>query len=402
VNSFRIPFNKPSLSGNELLHVAESIRAGHISSDGSFTKRCREVLEAEFGVAGALLTTSCTHALEMAALLLELEPGDEVIFPSFTFVSTVNAFVLRGAVPKFVDIRPDTLNMNEVCIEPLITSRTRAIVPVHYAGVGCEMSAIMSLAKKYEIAVIEDNAHGIFGRYRGKNLGTFGSMATLSFHETKNLTCGEGGALLLNDKSLLDRAEVLRDKGTNRKRFLRGLVDKYTWTDIGSSYGLSDILAAYLLAQLERREEIQAAREKVWLRYSMGLHEWAGTHGVGVPFIPAHCDQAYHMFYILLPTLEVRQELINHLKSLGILSVFHYLPLHLSDMGRRYGGKVGQCPICEDVSDRLLRLPFFNALSETEQNDVISAIKSFEFRPVTRQRLPAQNIEVGVAQCRGE
>jgi dTDP-4-amino-4,6-dideoxygalactose transaminase len=393
VNSFRIPFNKPSLSGNEFLHVAESIRAGHISSDGSFTKRCREVLETEFGVAGALLTTSCTHALEMAALLLDLEPGDEVIFPSFTFVSTVNAFVLRGVVPRFVDIRPDTLNMNEACIEPLITSRTRAIVPVHYAGVGCEMSAIMSLAKKYEIPVIEDNAHGVFGKYRGKNLGTFGSMATLSFHETKNLTCGEGGALLLNDESLLDRAEVLRDKGTNRKRFLRGQVDKYTWTDIGSSYGLSDILAAYLLAQLERREDIQCARRRIWSKYHDGLGEWAAAHDVRLPFVPAHCDQAYHMFYVVLPTLEVRQRLIDHLKSQGILSVFHYLPLHLSDMGKRSGGRAGQCPVCEDVSDRLLRLPFYNSLSDAEQDDVIGTIESFDFRPYTGRRAEGRSKE---------
>jgi dTDP-4-amino-4,6-dideoxygalactose transaminase len=379
VNSFRIPFNKPSLSGNELLHVAESIRAGHISADGRFTRRCRELLETEFAVPGALLTTSCTHALEMAALLLDIEPGDEVIVPSYTFVSTVNAFVLRGAVPRFVDIRPDTLNMDETRVEPLITSRTKAIVPVHYAGVGCEMDAIISLAKKYEIAVVEDNAHGALGRYRGKHLGTFGSMATLSFHETKNLTCGEGGALFVNEESLLERAEIIRDKGTNRKRFLRGQVDKYTWSDVGSSYGLSEILAAYLCAQLEKREEIQLSRKKVWLKYRIGLNDWAAAHDVQLPFVPAHCDQAYHMFYILMPSLEIRQRLIDHLKSRGILSVFHYLPLHLSEMGKRNGGKPGQCPVCEDVSDRLLRLPFYNSLSEAEQNDVIDAIESFDF-----------------------
>ena len=379
MNSFRIPFNKPSLSGNELLHVAESIRAGHISSDGRFTKRCRELLETEFAVPGALLTTSCTHALEMAALLLDIEPGDEVIVPSFTFVSTVNAFVLRGAVPKFVDIRSDTLNIDETRIEPLITSRTKAIVPVHYAGVGCEMDTINPLAKKYGVTVVEDNAHGAFGRYRGKHLGTFGSMASLSFHETKNLTCGEGGALLINEESLLERAEIIRDKGTNRKRFLRGQVDKYTWTDVGSSYGLSDILAAYLSAQLEKREEIQLSRKKVWLKYRIGLNDWARAHDVQLPFVPVHCDQAYHMFYILMPSLEIRQRLIDHLKSRGILSVFHYLPLHLSEMGQRNGGRPGQCPVCENVSDRLLRLPFYNSLSETEQNDVIDAIESFEF-----------------------
>jgi dTDP-4-amino-4,6-dideoxygalactose transaminase len=377
VNSFRIPFNKPSLSGNELLHVAESIRAGHISSDGRFTKRCREWLETEFSVPGVLLTTSCTHALEMTALLMDIEPGDEVIVPSFTFVSTVNAFVLRGAVPKFVDVRPDTLNIDERRIEPLITSRTKAIVPVHYAGVGCEMDTIISLAKMHKIAVIEDNAHGLFGRYRGKHLGTFGSMATLSFHETKNLTCGEGGALVVNDEILLERAEFIRDKGTNRKRFLRGQVDKYTWIDVGSSYGLSDILAAYLCAQLEKRDEIQLSRKRVWHKYYVGLHDWAANHNVQLPFVPAHCEQAYHMFYLLLPSLKIRQGLIDHLKSRGILSVFHYLPLHLSEMGQRNGGAPGQCPVCEDVSDRLLRLPFYNSLSDAEQNDVVDAIKTF-------------------------
>ena len=379
MNSFRIPFNKPSLSGNELLHVAESIRAGQISADGRFTKRCREVLEAEFAVPGVLLATSCTHALEMAALLLNIEPGDEVIVPSFTFVSTVNAFVLRGAVPRFVDVRPDTLNMDERLIEPLITPRTKAVVPVHYAGVGCEMDTIISLGKKYQIAVIEDNAHGVFGRYRGKHLGTFGSLATLSFHETKNLTCGEGGALVVNDESLLERAEFIRDKGTNRKRFFRGQVDKYTWVDVGSSYGMSDILAAYLYAQLEKREEIQLKRKRVWQHYYVGLFDWAANHNVRLPIVPAHCEQAYHMFYMLLPSFEIRRSLIDYLKARGILSVFHYLPLHLSEMGKRNGGRSGQNPVCEDASDRLLRLPFYNSLSEAEQTDVVHAIKSFDF-----------------------
>jgi len=377
MSSFRIPFNKPSLSGDELLHVAESIRAGHISCDGRFTKRCRELLEAELAVPGVLLTTSCTHALEMAALLLDITPGDEVIVPSFTFVSTVNAFVLRGAVPKFVDIRLDTLNMDESLVERLITTRTKAIVPVHYAGVGCEMDIILSLAKKHRIPIIEDNAHGVFGRYRGKLLGTFGSLATLSFHETKILTCGEGGALVVNDELLLDRAEFIRDKGTNRKRFLRGQIDKYSWVDVGSSYGLSDILAAYLCAQLEKRAEIQLSRKRVWDHYYWSLRDWAAEHNVQLPFVPAHCEQAYHMFYMLLPSLEIRQALIEHLKSHGILSVFHYLPLNLSEMGLRNGGQPGQCPVCEDVSDRLLRLPFYNSLSEAEQNDVVDVIRTF-------------------------
>lgn len=395
MSSFRIPFNKPSLSGDELLHVAESIRAGHISCDGRFTKRCRELLETELAVAGVLLTTSCTHALEMAALLLNITPGDEVIVPSFTFVSTVNAFVLRGAVPRFVDIRLDTLNMDESLVERLITNRTKAIVPVHYAGVGCEMDTILSLAKKHRIPVIEDNAHGVFGRYRGRLLGTFGSLATLSFHETKNLTCGEGGALVVNDELLLDRAEFIRDKGTNRKRFLRGQVDKYSWVDVGSSYGLSDILAAYLCAQLEKRAEIQLSRKRVWDHYYGSLRDWAAEHNVQLPFVPAHCEQAYHMFYMLLPSLEIRQALIDHLKSHGILSVFHYLPLNLSEMGIRNGGKPGQCPVCEDVSDRLLRLPFYNSLSEAEQNDVVDVIKTFPL-PLTssNHRSSLQTTEV--------
>lgn len=394
MSSFRIPFNKPSLSGNELLHVAESIRAGHISSDGRFTKRCQELLAGELAVPGVLLTTSCTHALEMAALLMDITPGDEVIVPSFTFVSTVNAFVLRGAVPKFVDIRLDTLNIDESLVERLITARTKAIVPVHYAGVGCEMDTILSLAKKHRIAIVEDNAHGVFGRYRGKLLGTFGSLATLSFHETKNLTCGEGGALVVNDELLLDRAELIRDKGTNRKRFLRGQVDKYSWIDIGSSYGLSDILAAYLWAQLENRAEIQLSRKRVWDHYYWSLRDWAAEHNVQLPFVPAHCEQAYHMFYMLLPSLEIRQALIDHLKSHGILSVFHYLPLNLSEMGLRNGGQPGQCPVCEDVSDRLLRLPFYNSLSEAEQNDVVDAIKTFPLpRPSSNQRSSSQTKE---------
>jgi len=386
VNSYRIPFNKPSLSGNELLHVAESIRAGHISADGSFTKRCREILETELTVPGVLLTTSCTHALEMAAILLNLEPGDEVIVPSFTFVSTVNAFVLRGAVPIFADVRPDTLNLDESRLEPLITGRTKAIVAVHYAGVGCEMDAITSLAKLHRITLVEDNAHGLFGRYRSQHLGTFGSLATLSFHETKNLTCGEGGALVVSDENLLERAEFIRDKGTNRKRFLRGQVDKYTWIDIGSSYGLSDVLAAYLCAQLEKRLEIQAARERLWKKYFLQLKDWAEANKVQLPSVPAHCQQAYHMFYMLLPSLKVRQKLIEHLRARGILSVFHYLPLHISELGKQKGGKPGQCPVSEDVSDRLLRLPFYNSISEEEQMDVIDAIHSFDLQRAIAER----------------
>jgi dTDP-4-amino-4,6-dideoxygalactose transaminase len=314
----------------------------------------------------------------MTALLLNIQPGDEVIVPSFTFVSTINAFVMRGARPVFLDIRPDTLNMDESKLESLITPRTKVIVPVHYAGVGCEMDTIREIAGKYNIAIVEDNAHGLFGKYKGRYLGTFGNFATQSFHETKNFTCGEGGALIINDPRFVERAEIVREKGTNRSRFYRGQVDKYTWVDIGSSYLPSDILAAFLYAQLEAREEIQKKRRQIWETYYQRLDAWAEERSVQLPRIPAHCDQSYHMFYLLLPSMSSRQALIEHLKSRRILSVFHYLPLHLSDMGRQFGGREGDCPVTEDVSDRLLRLPFYNDLSEEDQEEVVKAILEFE------------------------
>ncbi len=374
---YRIPFNRPSVVGNEIELVAQAVQEGHISGDGPFSKKCHRLLEDSLGVTKALLTTSCTHALEMAALLLDIQPGDEVIVPSFTFVSTVNAFVLRGARPVFIDIRPDTLNLDETQLEGLITSRTKAIVVVHYAGVGCEMDVIMDIADRHSIPVVEDNAHGLFGRYKGQYLGTFGVLATQSFHETKNFQCGEGGALLINDPQYVERAEIIREKGTNRSRFFRGQVDKYTWVDIGSSYLPSDILAAFLYAQLEAREKIQAKRKLIWETYYEGLQEWAANQGVRLPIVPEHCEQTYHMFYMLLPSLESRQSLIAHLKERGIMAVFHYLPLHLSEMGLRFGGKVGDCPVTEDVSDRLLRLPFYNALTEQEQAFVVGAIRLY-------------------------
>jgi dTDP-4-amino-4,6-dideoxygalactose transaminase len=374
---YTIPFNQPYLSGRELQYMSTAIEYGHAAGDGVYTKKCHTLFEQVVGVEKALLTTSCTHALEMAALLLDIQPGDEVIVPSFTFVSTINAFVLRGARPVFADVRPDTLNLDESRLEALITDKTKAIVPVHYAGVGCEMDAMMAIAQRHQVAVVEDNAHGLFGKYKGKYLGTFGELATQSFHETKNLTCGEGGALLINDLQYVERAEIIREKGTNRSRFFRGQVDKYTWVDIGSSYLPSDLLAAFLYAQLEARAEIQAKRRRIWETYHAQLQTWATTHDVRLPVVPAHCEQAYHMFYILLPSLEVRQALIQHLKERGILAVFHYLPLHLSAMGRRFGGCPGDCPITEDVSDRLLRLPFFNDLTETDQDVVVSAIQEF-------------------------
>jgi dTDP-4-amino-4,6-dideoxygalactose transaminase len=370
----RIPFNRASLTGNEFSYISKALDSSHISGDGQFTKSCHELLERELGVAKVLLTTSCTHALEMAALLLDIQPGDEVVVPSFTFVSTINAFVLRGARPVFCDIRMDTLNIDEKKLESLITSRTKAIIAVHYAGVGCEMDSILALGERHGIAVVEDNAHGLFGKFKGKHLGTFGCLTAQSFHETKNFTCGEGGALLINDPRYFERAEVIREKGTNRNRFFRGQVDKYTWVDLGSSYLPSDVLAAFLFAQLECRDQIQSRRRRIWKYYQEHLKEWSSRNGVRLPFVPEYCEQPWHMFYMLMPSLKVRQTLIAHLRAREIVSVFHYVPLHLSEMGRRWDGKEGDCPVTECVSDRVIRLPFYNDLNESDQERVVSAV----------------------------
>jgi dTDP-4-amino-4,6-dideoxygalactose transaminase len=375
---YSIPFNRPCFVGGEEQLIAESMANMHISGDGPFTKKCHALIEELLGVKKALLTTSCTHALEMTALLLDFKDGDEVIVPSFTFVSTINAFVLRGAKPVFVDIRPDTLNMDEQLVKGAITSRTKAIVPVHYAGVGCEMDEIISLATNAGVAVIEDNAHGFLGEYNGRKLGTFGSMSTLSFHETKNFHCGEGGALLINDESFIERAEIIREKGTNRTRFFRGQVDKYSWVDVGSSYLPSDLLAAILFAQLRAHETIQSKRARIWNFYLDNLTDWAKQGNVTLPTVPGACQQPYHMFYLLLPSLAIRQALIAHLRERGILAIFHYLPLHLSEMGRKYGGQKGDCPVTEEVSDRILRLPFYNNFTEDDQVKVIEAILQFD------------------------
>ena len=329
------------------------------------------------GVKKALLTTSCTHALDMSALLLNLEPGDEVILPSFTFVSTVNAFILRGAKPVFADIRPDTLNIDETKIEPLINEHTKAIYVVHYAGVGCEMDRILEIAQKHHLFVVEDNAHGLFGKYRGKFLGTFGCMATQSFHETKNISCGEGGALLINDPAFIERAEIIREKGTNRSRFFRGQVDKYTWVDLGSSYLPSDILAAIFFRSWKKRMEFSINENKFGMNYQEGLADWANTNNVQLPFIPDHCEQSYHMFYLLLPDLEHRQDFIAYLKNKKINAVFHYVPLHTSDMGNGFGYKAGDLPVTENVSDRLVRLPFYNDLENKDQEYVIQTIHKY-------------------------
>jgi dTDP-4-amino-4,6-dideoxygalactose transaminase len=372
--TYRIPFNRPCLAGKEYQYIAEAIANGHASGDGPFTRKCHEFLQKELRVPRVLLTTSCTHALEMAALLLDCGPEDEVIVPSFTFVSTANAFALRGARLVFADVRPDTLNLDENRLESLITERTKAIVVVHYAGVSCSMDKILATAARHGLSVVEDNAHGLFSRYRGTYTGTFGSLATLSFHETKNFICGEGGALIVNDPSLVEPALIIREKGTNRSRFVRGEVDKYTWVDLGSSYLPSDLLAAFLYAQLEARDVIQDKRRGVWNRYYETLEVWAAQNDVRMPVIPPGCEQAYHMFYLLLPTAEHRDLFIAHLKSAGILSVFHYIPLHLSQAGRRFAARAAHCPVAEDASQRLVRLPFYNDLSDAEQADVTAAI----------------------------
>lgn len=372
--SWTIPFNRATVVGRELEYMGQALANEHISGDGPFTRRCEEQLEEALGADRVLLTTSGTHALELAALLLDLGPGDEVVVPSFTFSSTAAAFALRGARVVFCDVRPDTLNLDEALLPSLVTERTRAIVAVHYAGVACDLDAIGAVASERGIAVVEDNAHGLFGRYRERPLGTFGTFAAQSFHETKNLTCGEGGALVVNDPAHVDRAEVMREKGTNRKRFFRGQVDKYTWVDLGSSYVPSDLSAAFLAAQLEQREAIQAARLRVWHRYREGLADWAGRVGARLPVVPEECEHPAHMFYVLLPSLEERTALIDRLRARGILAVFHYLPLHLSEMGRSHGGRPGQCPVTEDVSDRLVRLPFFTSLTEAEHDEVLDAV----------------------------
>lgn len=372
-----IPFNKPYLTGRESAGLDRAFRNLRFAGDGPITHECAQLIQNHLQCRRALLTTSCTHALEMAALLLDIRHGDEVIVPSFTFVSTANAFVLRGARPVFIDVRPDTLNFDEEQFAALVSSRTRAAVPVHYAGVACEMHPILATAALHEIAVIEDNAHGFGGAYRGKALGTFGWLSTLSFHETKNFSCGEGGALIVNRHELEGRAEVIREKGTDRSRFFRGEVDKYTWVDVGSSYVLGELLAVFLLAQLEAFEAIQARRRAIWDYYFACLQPLASGCGVGLPTVPPHCDQAYHMFYLVTRSAAERPKLIQYLKQQSIHAVFHYVPLHLSPMGLRFGGREGQCPVTEDLSDRLLRLPFYTALARPEQDRVISAVLEF-------------------------
>lgn len=369
---WKIPFNRASLVGREIEYVQQAITEGHISGGGSFTKKCQNLLRDSLNAEAVILTTSGTHALEIAALLLDIAPGDEVIIPSFTFVSTANAFALRNARIIFADIRADTLNIDEEQLPSLLSERTRAVVPVHYGGVACEMNVIDELCGSRGITVVEDNAHGLFATYRGRYLGTLGKMAALSFHETKNITCGEGGALIINDPSLISRAEIIRDKGTNRSRFLRGEVDKYTWVSLGSSYQPSDMLAAYLLAQLEERRKITRKRSLLWNRYMDGLGDWAVSNSVRLPMVPDGCMHSAHIFYLLMPDQTSRDALIERLRRKGILAVFHYQPLHLSGMvEERF-----ECPVTESVASRLVRLPLYFGLEETEQDSIISEIRA--------------------------
>ncbi|CAM4050682.1 dTDP-4-amino-4,6-dideoxygalactose transaminase [Roseateles saccharophilus] len=369
-----IPFNKPYMTGKELWNIAQAHAKGHLAGDGGFTKQCHHWLEKTVGCQKALLTHSCTAGLEMAALLTDLEPGDEVIMPSFTFVSTANAFVLRGAVPVFVDIRPDTLNLDERLIEAAITPKTRAIVPVHYAGVSCEMDAILEIARRHNLLVIEDAAQGLGSSYRRRPLGSMGELAALSFHETKNIIAGEGGALLVNAPRLAERAEIIREKGTNRSQFFRGQVDKYTWVDVGSSYLPGEIVAAFLVAQFEEADAINRRRLLMWDVYHQALSSFEAEGLLRRPIVPEHCQHNAHMYYILLPDLSRRTAVIASLKEQGVQSVFHYIPLHSAPAGKRYARAHGELPVTNNTSDRLLRLPLWVGM-EDKQRDVLRALR---------------------------
>ncbi len=372
----RIPFNWPHLTGKEMDYIAEAHQQGKLAGDGPFTKLCHGWLEQRTGAAKALLTHSCTAALEMAALLLDIKPGDEVIMPSYTFVSTANAFVLRGGVPVFVDIREDTLNINEHLIEEAITPRTRAIVPVHYAGVACEMDTIMGIAKKHGLAVVEDAAQGVMASYKGKPLGGIGDLGAYSFHETKNVISGEGGALLVNNKELALRAEIIREKGTDRSRFFRGEVDKYTWQDVGSSFLPGELIAAFLWAQLEKADEITQERLQSWNYYHDGLSHLEAKGTLRRPHIPNSCHHNAHMYYIILNADMERQKVLSEFKRADIACVFHYVPLHSSPAGQRFGRMCGSLGVTNMQSERLIRLPLWVGISREQQDDVMNILKA--------------------------
>lgn len=372
-----IPFNRPHLTGHELKYISQAHTSGQLSGNGSFTRLCQEQLAAQMGAAKVLLTHSCTAALEMAALLADLGPGDEVIMPSFTFVSTANAFVLRGATPVFVDIRPDTLNLDETKIAAALTPRTKAIVPVHYAGVGCEMETILRIAKSHSILVIEDAAHGMWATYQGKELGSLGQLGTLSFHETKNIISGEGGALLINDPHFAERAEILWQKGTDRSRFLQGLVDKYTWVDVGSSFLPSELTAAFLWAQLEQGGKITRRRKLIWNRYAERLHSLKGHPWFKLPTVPSACSPNAHLFYLLACDRRCRDAFLQHMRDKGISALFHYVPLHLSPIGRTRCRTPFPLPVTERVAECIVRLPLFADLQPAEVDRILAGVGSF-------------------------
>jgi dTDP-4-amino-4,6-dideoxygalactose transaminase len=372
-----IPFNKPFIAGKELHYIAKAVTLGNISGDGLFTQQCCRLLEQRLGIGRVLLTPSCTAALEMSAILINLTSVDEVIMPSFTFVSTANAVVRLGATPVFVDIRPDTLNIDEALIEKAISPRTRAIFVVHYAGIGCEMDRIMELARNYGLRVVEDAAQGVNSYYKGRALGAIGELGAYSFHETKNYICGEGGALCINDPSLIERAEIIRDKGTNRRQFFRGQVDKYTWVDVGSSYVPSEVCSAFLYAQLEMFDSISDRRRGIHETYRKLLEPLEAEALLRLPRAPEDCAGNYHLFHVLLQNQATRDDLITHLSRIGIQAVFHYVPLHLSPMGRTFGYGEGDLPVTEDLSGRLLRLPVYYEITEDEQQRVVAAIEQF-------------------------
>lgn len=369
-----IPFNQPSIVGNELEYIRDTVKAGHTASDGSYTERVSEILRDEHHCADVLLTTSCTSALELAALLLEIQPGDRIIVPSFTFVSTALAFARQGAEIVFCDIEPNTLGLDPDHLAELIDGSVRAVIPVHYAGIACEIDSVRRIAEQGDCDIVEDNAHGLFGRYRGQPLGTFGRFSTLSFHETKNFICGEGGALVVNHQADVERAHVLLDKGTNRRAFLLGDVDKYSWQDFGSSFGLSDVLAAYLYGQLERRAEVLRRRRVIFERYQTLLSPHRESLGIRLPELPADRVPAYHMFYVLLPNQDVRDRTLLEMKRRGVTATFHYVPLHSSPGGQRFGVQPASCPVTEEISGRLLRLPFFNTLTESDIDRVVEVL----------------------------
>jgi dTDP-4-amino-4,6-dideoxygalactose transaminase len=372
-----IPFNRPFIAGRELEYIEQAVSAGDLSGGGQFTRGCAELLQARFGIHKVLLTPSCTAALEMAAMLCDLQPGDEVIMPSYTFVSTANAVVRLGARPVFVDVRPDTLNLDENLIEAAITARTRAICPVHYAGVACEMDTIGEIAERHRLMVVEDAAQAVDASYRGRPLGSLGHMAAFSFHETKNVICGQGGALCLNDPTLVERAEILRDRGTNRQKFLRGMVDKYTWVDVGSAYAPSEICSAFLYAQLEMMDTISARRRSRYLCYLTHLAPLEARGLLRLPATPVGCQSNAHMFWIILRDQQARDALLEYLKSQGILAVFHYVPLHSSPMGKTFGYQPSDLPVTDDVSGRLLRLPLYHELTDEHLQRVVDHVVSF-------------------------